>query len=284
MLIMKDSDLKAMLEPVEKTARRAGAEIMKHYPGTKVYTKKDGSNVTDADHASEVIILQELKALTPDIPIISEERVAAGEIPDISGGTFWVVDPLDGTTEFINKTGAFVVAISLVVDNKVALGVIYHPAMGLMYSGCGPGTASKTGADGIRTAIGTAPSPATDGLQVLVNEPHADMNRIKGYLSQQFGRNTHIDTKSGILRACRVAENTADMAAVCSAHRKGYTYWWDVAPGHAIIEAAGGEVRTFDGQPMMYDAEDLQVPPHMLFSPQRSKNTGSAQNLPHIRK
>lgn len=272
---MIDSDLKNKLESVEEIARQAGAEIMKLYAGTNVYIKSDGSSVTDADHAAEVLILRELKKLTPDIPIISEERVADGEIPDISGGTFWTVDPLDGTEEFINKTGAFVVAISLVIDNKVVMGVVYHPEMDLMYSGCGPGTASKTGPDGVRTSLNTAPSPPageSGDMQVLVNEPHADMPRIKGYLSKQFGKAARIEVKSGILRACQVAENTADMAVVCASKRNGRTYWWDVAPGHAIIESAGGKIETLEGQPMLYDAEDLQVPPHIILSPQQVKN------------
>ena len=269
---MKDADLKMLLPAVEEIARQAGAEIMQHYAGTKVHIKNDGSEVTDADHAAENIILTALRRLTPHTPIVSEERVAAGEVPDVSGGTFWTVDPLDGTGEFINKTGAFVVAIALVVDNKPVMGVIYHPVMGLMYSARGPGTASKTGADGIRTPLVAGSKAVADSLHVLVNQPHADMPRVKGYLSAQFTKALQIDTKSGIFRACQVAEGLADMEIVCSAKRQGRNKWWDVAPGQALVESAGGRVETLDGQPLRYDAADLQVPPHVVLSPVQSRH------------
>jgi 3'(2'), 5'-bisphosphate nucleotidase len=268
---MTEADLKKLLPAVENIARQAGAEIMKYYAGTAIYIKNDGSEVTDADHAAENLILPALKALTPAIPIVSEERAAAGEVPDVSGGTFWTVDPLDGTKEFINKTGAFVVAIALVIDNKPVMGIIYHPATGLLYSAAGPGTATKVDANGLRTPLAAGASPAAGSLRVLVNEPHTDMPRVKGYLSAQFKKAAQIDPKSGVFRACQVAEGLADMAVVCSAKRQGRNKWWDVAPGHAIVEAAGGRVESLDGQPLIYDAEDLQVPPHVIMSAAHNK-------------
>jgi len=268
---MKDADLKMLLPAIEEIARQAGAEIMKHYAGAAVYIKNDGSEVTDADHAAENLILPALRKLTPDIPIVSEERVAAGEVPDVSGGTFWTVDPLDGTKEFINKTGAFVVAIALVVDHKPVMGIIYHPATGLLYSAMGPGTASKVDANGVRTPLVAGQKTDSDSLHVLVNEPHADMPRIKGYLSAQFKKAAQIDPKSGVFRACRVAEGLADMVVVCSAKRQGRNKWWDVAPGHAIVESAGGKVEALDGQPLIYNAADLQVPPHVIMSAHHGK-------------
>ncbi len=273
---MKDSapqrpDAKALLDPVEDIARQAGAAIMRYYNGeadADITIKNDGSEVTAADLAAERIILPALKKLAPGIPIVSEERVANGETPDVSGGTFWTVDPLDGTKEFINRTGAFVVAISLVVDNKPVLGVIYHPAMGLMYSAAGAGTATKVDKTGKRTPIGKTEKDS-DGadLRVLVNEKHANVRHIKGWLSEQFGRAARIDPKSGILRACQVAEGLADMSVYESSKHEGRTCWWDVAPGHAIIEAAGGKVETLDGNPVIYKDDDLRVPPHVAFAP-----------------
>jgi 3'(2'), 5'-bisphosphate nucleotidase len=279
---MKDIDLKTLLPQAEEIARQAGAEIMKFYAGTTVYIKNDGSEVTDADHAAENLILPALKKLTPDIPIVSEERVAAGEVPDVSGGTFWTVDPLDGTKEFINKTGAFVVAIGLVVDGHPVMGIIYHPVTGLMYSGMGPGTASKIGADGIRKPVVAGPKVAAEDLHVLVNEPHADMPRIKGYLSSQFKKAAKIDPKSGIFRACQVAEGLADMVIVCSAKRQGRNKWWDVAPGHAIVEAAGGKVEGLDGLPLIYNAADLQVPPHVIMAANHDAKPSAQKKPPGI--
>jgi 3'(2'), 5'-bisphosphate nucleotidase len=265
---MKEPDLKKLLPAAEKIARRAGHEIMKHYEGTAIYTKTDGSNVTDADYAAENIILPALAKLTPDIPIISEERVAAGHVPDISKGTFWTVDPLDGTHEFINKTGAFVVAIALIVDSRPVLGVVYHPAMNLMYSGAGPGTATKVDKEGVCTPLPDAKKTAKK-MRVLINPHDIDKKYLKG-LTAQFNVAANVNGKSGILRACQVAESLADMALVYAKNHQGRTAFWDVAAGHAIVEASGGRIETLDGQSLLYNAEDLRVPPHVILSPQQA--------------
>lgn len=265
----------ALLPAIEQLARDAGAVIMAHYndPATKSYTKKDGSVVTDADHAAEKIILARLAALTPNIPVVSEEAAEAGDIPDTSGGTFWTVDPLDGTREFTERTGAFVVAIALVVDHKPVLGVVYHPAMDKMYVGAGPNSAAEVRADGTRAPLSAGAAGASQELRVLVNERSADLPKVKGYLSKQFGEAARIDGKSGILRACQVAESSADASIVYPVNRDGRTKFWDVAPGQAIIEAAGGRVEGIDGTPLRYDAPDLQVPPHICLSAQRAQQT-----------
>jgi 3'(2'), 5'-bisphosphate nucleotidase len=265
-------DVKSLLPAVEQIARDAGAEIMKFYDAhtAVTYTKADESPVTDADFAAEVIILPRLGELLPGVPIVSEEAVSSGYKPDISGGTFWTVDPLDGTQEFIDRTGAFVVAISLVVDNKVVLGVIYHPALGIMYSAAGPGTAMKTGPDGEQFPLGPD-GAAPENMRVLLNEERTNMPKVKGFLSEKFNSSAaKIDSEPGILRACQVAENMADMSFICPTRREGRTKWWDVAPGHAIVEAAGGKVEGMDGQPIVYDAPDLQVPPLVNISPNRA--------------
>jgi len=261
----------ALLPAIEQLARDAGAIIMQHYndPATKSYAKKDGSIVTDADHAAEKIILARLAALTPDIPVVSEEAVEAGHIPDTSGGTFWTVDPLDGTSEFTGRTGAFVVAIALIVDHKPVLGVVYHPALDKLYVGAGPGSAAEVLPDGTRTPLTASASAPSEALRVLVNEKSADLPKVKGYLSRQFGEAARIDGKSGVLRPCQVAENSADASVVYPVNRNGRTKFWDVAPGHAIVEAAGGRVESVDGAPLRYDAPDLQVPPHICLSPKR---------------
>jgi len=259
-------DLKTLLPAVENIARDAGAEIMRFYAaGAKVYTKTDGSTVTDADLAAEKIILPRLAALTPNIPIVSEEAFERGVVPDVSGGTFWTVDPLDGTKEFTDRTGAFVVALSLVVDGKPALGVIYHPAFDLLYVGAGPGSAEKVLPDGTRERL-KATTLLDANVRVLVNAHSADMVFMKGYLTDEFGKAVTIDPTPGILRACQVAENTADASVIYPQHRGGRTKWWDVAPGHAIVEAAGGKVSAPDGSDIRYDAPDYQVGPVISVS------------------
>lgn len=273
---MNKDALHKILPQVEAIARAAGAEIMRHYDGTNTYTKNDGSCVTDADHAAEAIILPALQKLTPNIPIVSEENFEGGARPDISGGTFWTVDPLDGTAEFINKTDAFVVAIALVVDHKPVLGVIYHPAKDLLYGAVNPGFAHKKEGDQDYALLTAKPAPE----RILVNGGHADIKRIEGYLSAQFRDAAKIDTKSGILRACQVADSLAGLAIICSGKRNGRTYFWDVAPGHAIIEAAGGKVEDFDGKPVRYDADDYQVPPHASFAPASAKKAPPSERRP----
>jgi 3'(2'), 5'-bisphosphate nucleotidase len=279
------TDPKSLRSAVEAIAREAGAAIMGFYndgagkasEDLEIINKADGSEVTSADYAAEKIILAALAKLTPKIPVVCEERVAEGATPDVSGGTFWTVDPLDGTKEFLNRTGAFVVAIGLVVDNKPVLGVIYHPAMDLMYAGCG-GKATKVDSTGIRKPLGAGTEESKE-LRVLVNEPHANMKNIKGYLKSQFGTAARIDSKSGILRACQVAESLAALSVYESAKDDGRTAWWDVAPGHAIIEAAGGKVETLEGKPLEYkldDRKDYKVPPHVAFSPQHVRKAAQS--------
>ncbi len=264
-------DPKKLLPDIEMIARAAGAEIMKYYNGEKettIETKKDGSIVTNADKCAEAIILPALASLTPDIPIVSEEAYERGEIPDVSKGTFWTVDPLDGTKEFTHRTGAFVVAISLIVDGKPVLGAIYHPAFDLLYVAAGPGTAEKIDDKGVRTKL-QADSVKTDDVRVVMNEKSTNMMPVRGYLRQQFGDAARIDSTPGVLRAMQVAENNADASVIYPVNREGRTKWWDVAPGHAIVEAAGGKVTGVDGQEIRYDAPDFQVPPVISISPRQ---------------
>jgi 3'(2'), 5'-bisphosphate nucleotidase len=286
---MKKPDPAKLLKDVEDIARLAGAEILVHYnKGTNVYIKADNSPVTDADQAAEDIILPKLAALTPGVPIVSEEAMANGAAPDVSGGTFWTVDPLDGTKEFIDKTGAFLVAISLIVDNKPVLGVVYHPAFDVMYSAAGPGTATRTGADGSRMTLDAGSNPkqsASNDMRVVINEKSANMPLVKGRLSQQFGKAAKIDGTSGIARACQVADNTAEVLIIQPVNRNGRTKWWDVAPGHAIIEAAGGHVEDLTGKPLVYDAPDFQVPPHISLSPAHmARQAARPENEPENKK
>mgnify|MGYP001443671500 CR=1 FL=1 len=138
----KDEPMR-LLEEICRIAREAGAAILPHYanPDLVALSKADASPVTAADHAAEAVIVAGLRRLTPDIPIVAEELIAAGETPDVSGGRFWLVDPLDGTKEFIKKIPEFTVNIALVQGTRPVLGVVYAPASDSLYAGAGPGTA-----------------------------------------------------------------------------------------------------------------------------------------------
>lgn len=263
---MKNDDLTVLLSDIEQLARDAGAEIMKYYKQdeTKVFQKPDGSIVTEADHAAEKIVLDRLALLTPGIPVVSEEASERGCRPDISKGTFWVVDPLDGTAEFDRETGRFCVAISLIRDGRPVLGVIYAPVSNTLYSSAGPGTAARVDADGTRTALKIVPDNGGRN-RVLVNDDSANMAETESYLRAQFNNaGFRRDTRGTNLRAMDIAEGSADLTVVFPKRRNGRTKWWDVAPAHAIVEAAGGKIEGIDGKPLSYDADDYQVPQHVI--------------------
>lgn len=284
--------------PLSLIARGAGDILMKHYArldagGVDVSTKYDGSVVTTADNESETFILAELKRVFPDIPVIAEEAVSRGEIPDISGGVFITVDPLDGTKEFLNKTGGFVVAIGIVVDGRAAAGVIYHPVFNTLYCSFGPHTATIIdGRDVTRTINVRQPSSPP---RVLLNARHGDHEAVfnlytrifnDGCTTRSFRENTqdvcNLDPQSGIFRFCQIAQGTADLFAFAS--RAGQTltggHWWDTVPGQAIVESAGGHVVDFCGKPISYDSAQANAP---FYSPPYVI-AGSEKMLENIRK
>ena len=140
-----DADRDRLVAEICALAHRAGAEILKYYRGEyEVREKADASPVTVADEAAEAIILPALRALTPAIPVVAEEEMAAGKRVDVGGGPFWLVDPLDGTKEFIAGRDEFTVNIALVEAARPVLGVIHLPVSGVLYAAAGPGTASRS--------------------------------------------------------------------------------------------------------------------------------------------
>src|SRR5215813_641584 len=142
-------------------AREAAREIMRIYAGDLgVRDKADKSPVTDADHAAEAIIVAGLRALTPDRPVVAEEEMAAGRVPGLDGGPFWLVDPLDGTKEFIKRNGEFTVNVALIEHGRPTLGIVLAPAMGTLWRGATGLGADKSEKGGAFTAIATRTPPA----------------------------------------------------------------------------------------------------------------------------
>src|ERR1700722_10285863 len=131
-----------LLPELARIAEQAGIETLRFYGAPEAVWKADGSPVTAADHAAEKVILPALRALTPDIPVISEEEAAAGISPEVTGGSFWLVDPLDGTKEFIKQNGEFTVNIALIDHGMPILGIVHSPVTGDTYAAAGPGTAT----------------------------------------------------------------------------------------------------------------------------------------------
>lgn len=234
-----------LLPAVCDIARQAGAAIMTVYATDFSSERKaDGSPVTEADTAAEAIILPALRAQTPDIPIVSEEHMAEGQAPDISGGSFWLVDPLDGTREFLKRNDEFTVNIGLIIDLEPVFGVLYAPALDDLYFGAGEGLAMRS-LKGAEARPIQCRDVSPDGIDVLVSRSHSRNERLDDYLADKNVRERlpcGSALKFGVLAA-----GEADLYP-----RFGPTSEWDTAAGHAIIRAAGGEVETFDGQPLAY--------------------------------
>jgi 3'(2'), 5'-bisphosphate nucleotidase len=235
-------DLLALLPDVETAARRAGEAILDHYRGDFAVNRKlDGSPVTAADHASEAVVVPALHALTPEIPVVSEEAAEAGHMPDVSGGRFWLVDPLDGTKEFVKRNGEFAVVIGLVDDFRAVAGVIYAPDLDLLYAGAS-GQAWRV-AKGKKDRIAAQP-PAPDGLVVAISRSHTS-EKFEAYLGTLNVRSRVLCGSA--LKFGLIAAGEADIYP-----RFGQTMEWDTAAGHAILEAAGGHLEAKDGGPLLY--------------------------------
>ncbi|MCY4588959.1 MAG: 3'(2'),5'-bisphosphate nucleotidase CysQ [Alphaproteobacteria bacterium] len=244
---MSDDDL---LEPVITIARAACEAIMAHYhTGAEIRNKADGSPVTAADHAADAVIVPALVALTPDIPVISEERVEAGDAATIADGPFWLVDPLDGTREFISRNGDFTVNIGLVRNREPALGVVATPVDGRIWAGVAGTGAFTEPHRGARRKIRTRVAEP-DALTVVASRSHRSPE-LEEYIA---GLPVVASVARGsALKFCLVAAGEADLYP-----RTGPTMEWDTAAGHAIVLAAGGSVERFDGASFTYGKPDFR--------------------------
>lgn len=240
-----------MLPELENLAARVGVEIMRHH-GTpvQVNTKPDGSPVTAADQAAEELIILALSYLLPGVPVIAEEAysLGTGPEPDISGGKFWLVDALDGTGEFLKNGTDFTVNIALIENAIPVLGVIHHPTTQITYIGAGEGTAMRVHPDGRREDIGA--SFADGGLRIVSSKSYGNEIQLVKYLAgRQIREHRH---RASSIKFCEVAEGRADLYP-----RFGPSREWDTAAGHAIVLAAGGDVTTSAGQPLLYGKENF---------------------------
>ncbi|MEK9796243.1 MAG: 3'(2'),5'-bisphosphate nucleotidase CysQ [Alphaproteobacteria bacterium] len=243
---------------MRELARSAGDAIMAVYrTDFDAERKEDGSPVTEADKAAEAAIVPGLRALAPDIPVISEEEFSAGESPDKVGRRFWLVDPLDGTREFLKRNDEFTVNIGLIEDNVPVLGVLYAPALDLMYAGAGPGTATLTEGGRAERPIFCRLPPA-DGLGVLVSRSHSIGGKVDEYLAAETIRERI--PQGSALKFGRLAEGVADIYP-----RFGPTCEWDTAAGHAIVLAAGGSLTKIDGTHFDYGKKEFLNPGFVAF-------------------
>jgi 3'(2'), 5'-bisphosphate nucleotidase len=242
----------ALLFDIAETCVRAGAAILAIYETDfAVAHKGDKSPVTEADAAGEAIILAALARLAPDIPVVAEEEASAGRIPD-TDGQFFLVDPLDGTKEFIERRGDFTVNVALIEDHAPSLGVVYAPVDRRIYVGdvvAGKAWTAMVDADG---TIG-APEPVTirkapeGGIDAVASRSH-NSPETEAYLDQ-FDVASRVSRGSS-LKICMVAVGEADLYP-----RLAPTCEWDIAAGDAVLRAAGGTLDAPDGAPMRYGKE-----------------------------
>jgi 3'(2'), 5'-bisphosphate nucleotidase len=244
---------KHWLPHLDHIARRAGDAIMQIYRGDiHVQRKADCSPVTEADVLAEAIILEGLAALAPEVPVVAEESVAAGRLPDLSQArSFWLVDPLDGTREFVNRNGEFTVNIAFIEDGQPVAGVVHAPAIGRLFAGWVGHGATVHDAAGQRP-IRCRPAPP-HGLTVLASRSHGDKAALAAYLAK-LTVDTMMEAGSS-LKLCLLAEGRADLYP-----RFGRTMEWDIAAGHAVLAAAGGSVREISGSPLRYGKASLENP------------------------
>jgi 3'(2'), 5'-bisphosphate nucleotidase len=233
-------------------AQQAGEAILTvRARGFDVSRKEDRSPVTPADHAAEAVIVRGLRGAASGIPVIAEEEVAGGRITTPSA-EYWLVDPLDGTREFTAGQHEFTVNIGLVRDGRAYLGVVGVPAMGEIFRGIvGRGAWKRTQAGD--HAI-HARTPPAEGLTVLASRYHGNQERLDEFLK---GRKVaKVINFGSAVKFCRLAEGLADLYP-----RFGRTMEWDTAAPQAVLEAAGGTVRTLEGEPLLYSKSGWENPP-----------------------
>ncbi|MCS6920877.1 MAG: 3'(2'),5'-bisphosphate nucleotidase CysQ [Elioraea sp.] len=237
---MTDDDRLAL---AARLAREAAAVILAaRRAGVTVAAKGDLTPVTEADHAAERLIVSALRAEDPFMPVIAEEEVAAGKAGPL-GDAWWLIDPLDGTREFVQGRDEFAVCLGFVRQGRPVLGAVALPASGELFWGRVGHGAWKEDATGRRPISARKPPP--EGLTVFASRHHAEDPRIARFVAGlPLAR---LVNAGSALKFCRVAEGSADLYP-----RFGRTMEWDTAGPQAVVEAAGGSVVTADGAPLAY--------------------------------
>jgi 3'(2'), 5'-bisphosphate nucleotidase len=264
---MMNSNLGActlLLGPVIEIARRAGAAILEVYESGEaaVANKADASPLTQADLRAHQMIVEGLRALTPDWPVLSEESAKVDFSERAHWSRYWLVDPLDGTREFLSHNGEFTVNIALIDGHDPALGVVYAPARQLLYYGV-PGTgAFRAHGNEPATAI-VVKRHAASPIRIVGSRSHRgdSLNSLLSHLGSH-----QLTAVGSSLKLCMVAEGSADLYA-----RLGATSEWDTAAAHAVVLAAGGFVTSTTGAPLTYNRRPELLNPHFLVYADRER-------------
>lgn len=257
-----------LLAEVELIAREAGSAIMGIYARDfSVWEKEDKSPLTEADAAAHAVITRRLGRLLPALPILSEEAV--GDFFGADGsGCYWLIDPLDGTKEFIKRNGEFTVNIALIENGRSILGVVYAPALDVTYLAAEGLGAFKVDADGVQAPIHVAQHAEGKPWRVVGSRSHAG-DSLRTFL-HQLGSHELISMGSS-LKLCLVAEGSADAYP-----RLGPTSLWDTAAAQCVVEQAGGEVIQLTGEPITY------ADPAVILNPSFVAHGTSAVNWSNL--
>jgi len=251
--------LKELINPIVDLAIDAGQAILGVYATDfDVQSKDDESPLTQADLASHRCIVAGLEKLTPDIPIISEEEGLPSFEERGQWQRYWLIDPLDGTKEFVNRNGEFTVNIALIDSNRPVFGVVHVPIQEKTYIGCeGHGAELRDGTSSTAIHVSTS---SNDPVRIVGSRSHRGSS-LDAFL-EKLGDTDMIPMGSS-LKFCVVAEGHADIYP-----RLGPTSEWDTAAAHAVVEQAGGQVLELDGKPLLYNAKaDILNPWFVVIGP-----------------
>lgn len=261
---MAEHDLKELLDPVIQIAYQAGKEIMEIYDaGFSVEEKSDHTPVTEADTAANEVIETCLKELTPHLPILTEE---AKPIPFSGRQTwsrYWLIDPLDGTREFIKRNGEFTVNIALIDGDKSVMGVVYAPVIGVLYYAAKGQGAFKQESTNAPKAIQVR-DKCTGKMTIACgrSEPSEELKKFIANLGDY-----EILRVGSALKSCLVAEGKADLYV-----RLGPTSEWDTAAAQCVVEEAGGAITDTEMQTLLYNTKESLLNPHFFVAGDKSIN------------
>ena len=253
-------ELEKIILPVLDLAKKAGSEILSLYRNSKtikVTRKADASPVTEADMSAHRIIDAGLRQLTPNIPILSEEAADISYTTRSQWSTYWLIDPLDGTKEFIHRTDEFTVNIALIKDHQPILGVIVAPVFDLSYFAYRNGGAFKQLGQSSAHKIDVRYLPKTESWIITLSRHHST-DGVKRFL-ENIDHPHELITKGSSLKSCLVAEGQADVYPCL-----GNTSEWDIAAAQCVVEEAGGKVITIDRQPLRYNIKSSLINPPLL--------------------
>jgi 3'(2'), 5'-bisphosphate nucleotidase len=252
----KQEDLCALLEPVKKVAYEAGRRIMEIYEqGFEVEQKADKTPLTEADLAAHQAIMSGLSELTPDLPVLSEESRPTTFAERAAWPRYWLVDPLDGTREFINRNGEFTVNIALIDGHEPVVGVVYAPVVGSLYCAArGKGAFKKSE---LEEPVQIHVRNHCPGKVVIAGSRSHQSPQFKEFLSKL--PDYEVISMGSALKSCLVAEGTADIYA-----RLGPTSEWDTAAAQCIVEEAGGQITDTHMRPLQYNTKEELLNPHFF--------------------